>query len=185
MNLFSIDDKGLLVVDNNEILAAPEFVAIIKKNKELLKLIWFVADTRSPISSKGISMEEKISEALKRFNFKLDDIDMTLITKAINYYESCKNSAEILVDTLRTGFNISNIIANETIKAIQKYTETELNIDEAKSLLSHIKTLKEIASSLPKELAALKEAEYNLSLSNENRKLLAGGRPIAPSAIVD
>lgn len=185
MNLFSIDDKGLLVVDNNEILATPEFVAIVKKNKDLLKLVWFVADTRSPISSKGISTEEKIKEALKRFSFNLDDIDMTLVTKAIQYYETCKNSAEILVDTLRTGFNVSNIIANETIKAIQKYAETEMGIEEAKGLLNHIKTLKEIASSLPKELAALKEAEYNLSLYNENKKLLAGGKPIAPSAITE
>lgn len=184
MNLFSIDDKGLLVVGNSEILATPEFVVLIKKNKELLKIVWFVADTRSPISSKGISTEEKIQEALKRFTFKLDDLDMTLITKAIAVYEQYKTAPEILVETLRIGFNVSNTIANETIKAIQTYAKSSISIDEAKALIGHIKALKEIASSLPKEIAALKEAEYNLALVSDNSKLRAGNKPIAPSAEV-
>lgn len=185
MNIFNLDvSTGELIISDPAILADDIYNSIYNRDKKLLVFIWWVADNRSPLVTKGYDLNTKIANACKRLDINPVSIDSQVLKAIEHYTEDFSSLSAITLNTARMGLRTGIEITHRLIEEINKEVKKDLDDVTMNNVITKLTNIKKLNREFIEGINDLKHAESKFVEEGLNVERKAGGDLIPPSARV-
>jgi len=183
MNIFNLDvSTGDLIISSPEILADGIYGDIYKRDKKLLVFLWWVADNRSPLVTKGYDLETKIENACNRLSISPTSIDNQMRQAIEHYTNDFSSLSAIALNTARMGLQTAIVITNKLVEEINKEIKLKLDDVTMNNVITKLTNIKKLNREFIEGVNDLKNAESKFVEEQLNVERRAGGEVVPPSA---